>query len=105
MTNGSTGPVWSGSSGDTGYRRGVEVLVDTLLLSRCEFLLKSASAVSEFAIYLNPRLAEESYDFNIDDQPPPRWWPAGGSALRITNASSTAARADRRGLRLAAMPV
>lgn len=100
------GPLWSGSSGDAGYRRGVEVLVDTLLLSRCEFLLKSASAVSEFAIYLNPRLAEASYDFNIDDQPPPQWWPGGEGAPRLpSHMSSTAARADRRGLRLKPLPV
>ena len=52
------------------YRRGVEMLLDTLL-SRCDFLLKSASArKSEFVIYLNRRLAEASYDFNIDDQRP-----------------------------------
>ncbi len=36
--------------------QGKEVLMDGLLLSRCHALLKSPSAVSEFAIYFNPRL-------------------------------------------------
>lgn len=76
-------PIWGAAASAEGasgaseeapaYRRGVEVLLDTLLLSRCAYLLKSASAVSEFAIYLNPRLANASYDFNIDDQAEPSW--------------------------------
>ena len=55
------------------HRRGLEVLVDTLLLSRCDYLLKSASAVSEFAIYYAPRLALASYDFQIPGAPFPSW--------------------------------
>ena len=47
---------------------GVQVLLDTLLLSRCDYLLKAASAVSEFAIYFKPRLINNSFDFQI---PPP----------------------------------
>ena len=66
--------IWNSSlHGESAYRAGLEVLVDTLLLSRCTFLLKSASAVSEFAIYFNPRLALQSFDFNIKDQPLPSW--------------------------------
>ena len=38
-------------------------LLDTLLLSRCDFLLKPNSAVSEWAIYYNPRLSRNSYTF------------------------------------------
>ena len=53
---------------------GVEVLLDTLLLAKCDFLLKSSSAVSEFALYYNPRLHNQSYDFSIPDQPPPPWF-------------------------------
>ena len=44
------------------------MLVETLLLSHCDFLVKSSSAVSEFAIYFNPRLMAASYDFGIADQ-------------------------------------
>ena len=61
------------------HRRGLEVLIDTLLLSRCDFLLKSASAVSEFAIYFSPRLALASYDFQIPGAPFPSW--ASGPVL------------------------
>jgi hypothetical protein len=39
-----------------GYKKGEEVLIDCLLLSRCNFLLKCCSAVGEFAIYFNPDL-------------------------------------------------
>tara|TARA_B110000046_G_C12634323_1_gene250010 strand:+ start:344 stop:487 length:144 start_codon:yes stop_codon:yes gene_type:complete len=44
-------------SGDP-YQKGVEVLVDVLLLSRVEFLLKSTTNVAEFAIYFNATLIE-----------------------------------------------
>ena len=37
--------VWKDNNGTQNLRRGTEVLLDTLLLSRCDFLLKSGSAV------------------------------------------------------------
>jgi len=37
-------------------KRGEEVLIDCLLLSRCNYLLKCAAALGEFAMYLNPHL-------------------------------------------------
>ncbi len=43
--------------GGNGYRKGEDVLIDCLLLSRCDFLLKCTSAVGEFAMYFNPKLA------------------------------------------------
>ena len=39
-----------------GYRKGEDVLIDCLLLSRCNYLLKCTSAVGEFAMYFNPDL-------------------------------------------------
>ena len=39
-----------------GYRKGEDVLIDCLLLSRTNFLLKCTSAVGEFAFYFNPAL-------------------------------------------------
>ena len=62
----------------TASRLATDAIVDTLLLSRCTFLLKSISAVSEFAIYLSPTLREPrtSYDLNFAldrDQPRPAW--------------------------------
>ena len=45
-------------------RLGAEVLIDALLLSRCDYLLKCPSAVGEFAHYFNPQL--ESLDLNFN---------------------------------------
>jgi len=44
------------------YRKGEDVLIDTLLLSRVDFLLKCSSSVGEFAIYFNPALSQRSID-------------------------------------------
>jgi len=66
-------PAWKDNDGTQNLRRGTEVVLDTLLLSRCDFLLKSGSAVSEFAIYFAPRLIDASFDFNIADQQRPEW--------------------------------
>lgn len=46
----------------TNERKGFDVLIDALLLSRCAFLLKSSSAVGEFAIYFNMSLHSRSID-------------------------------------------
>ena len=51
-----------------GYRKGEEVLIDCLLLSRCDFLIKCTSAVGEFALYFNPEL--ECVDLNAGGEPP-----------------------------------
>mmetsp|Transcript_27876 Transcript_27876/g.63983 ORF Transcript_27876/g.63983 Transcript_27876/m.63983 type:complete len:459 (-) Transcript_27876:1468-2844(-) len=68
--------IWADqSSSSVPHAKGLQVLLDTLLLSKCDFLLKPSSAVSEFAIYFNPRLANNSYDFNLHGQPLPRWLP------------------------------
>ena len=55
------------------YSKGVDVLVDVLLLSKCEFLLKSTTNVAEMAIYFSEggRLATASYDFEINGHPQP----------------------------------
>lgn len=47
--------------------RGKEVLIDLLLLSRCNFLLKCHAAVGEMALVLNPDLA--FLDLNYAKQP------------------------------------
>ena len=68
---------------------GEDVLVDTLLLARAAFLLKSVSAVGEFAVYWSEggRLLERSYDFNLEGrQPVPRW--AGACGRRRPNLQS-----------------
>mmetsp|Transcript_10475 Transcript_10475/g.24255 ORF Transcript_10475/g.24255 Transcript_10475/m.24255 type:complete len:557 (-) Transcript_10475:392-2062(-) len=44
------------------YRKGADVLIDALLLSRCHFLLKCSSAVGEYAIYFNVSLHNNSID-------------------------------------------
>lgn len=48
-----------------GYKLGEDVLVDALLLSRCDFLLKCTSAVGEYAMYFNDQL--KCTDLNMQD--------------------------------------
>ena len=48
------------------YKRGEEALVDCLLLSRTDFLLKCAAAIGEFALYFNPDL--ECQDFAVQSR-------------------------------------
>ncbi len=46
------------------YKKGEDVLIDILLLSQCDFLLKGASNVGEFALYFNPALC--CLDLSLD---------------------------------------
>jgi hypothetical protein len=48
------------------YHKGLDVLTDSLLLSKCDFLIKSNSAVSEFAIYFNLDLHNNSINLQYD---------------------------------------
>ena len=65
--------IWKQHAAETAHEKGLDVLLDTLLLSKCDFLLKSASAVSEFALYFAPRLINRSYDFSLEDEQVPGW--------------------------------
>ena len=56
------------------FKKGCQVLVDSICLSKASFLVKSASAVSEFAIYWNLDLMQNSYDFDLWDSPKPAWF-------------------------------
>ena len=49
-----------------GYSKGKEVLLDTLCLSKCDFLLFSTSGVPEFAVRLNPALHDASVNLSFD---------------------------------------
>lgn len=44
------------AASNSGYAKGIQVLLDALLLSKCDFVLISASAVSEFALWVSPHL-------------------------------------------------
>lgn len=68
-----------------------DVLLDTLLLSKCDFILKSISSVSEFAIYWSPRLHENSYDVQLRGQPRPEWANAQCEPTRLPSAEPHAA--------------
>jgi hypothetical protein len=48
------------------YKKGEDVLVDALLLSRCHYLFKGPSAVGEYALWFNPKL--ECHDFALESQ-------------------------------------
>ena len=65
-------------------RLGREILVDTLVLSRCAFLLASLSAVPEYAAALSPgaRLQRESFFVDVADYPAPEWGRAEAATIR-----------------------
>lgn len=48
------------------YLKGLDVLTDSLCLSKCNHLIKCSSAVSEFAIYFNKNLHDNSYNLQYD---------------------------------------
>jgi hypothetical protein len=48
------------------YKKGLDVLKDCLGLAKTDFLLKSASGVSEFAIYFNTNLHKNSLNLQYD---------------------------------------
>ena len=48
------------------YSKGADAIVDALLLAHTDFLLKSTSAVSEFAIWYNPFLSTAHLDLQIE---------------------------------------
>jgi hypothetical protein len=47
--------------------KGEDALIDALLLSSCAFLLKTTSALSEFALWLNASLHERHIDLQFED--------------------------------------
>ena len=51
-----------------GMQKGFEVLLDALLLSKCDFILISASAVSEFALWVAPHLWSHHIDLQATDR-------------------------------------
>jgi len=50
-----------------------DVLIDTMALASCDFLIKATSFVSEVAIYLNPSLMNNSFDLGLRGHPPLPW--------------------------------
>ncbi|KAL3911640.1 MAG: hypothetical protein SGPRY_008617, partial [Prymnesium sp.] len=51
-----------------GGQKGCSALVDALLLAHSDFLLKSTSALAEFALWYNPALITEHLDLQISRQ-------------------------------------
>ena len=48
------------------YKKGEDALVDALLLSCANFLIKPASALSEFAVYFNPDLHNHTLELQYE---------------------------------------
>ena len=69
LRSNSATPMFSDSWKAPPLQLGTDVLLDTLLLSRCSFLIKGVSMVSEFAIYMNMRLNHSSFDTVLRGQP------------------------------------
>ena len=59
-------------------RLGTDVVTDTLLLSRANYLIGSNSAVANFAMYFNPQLQTNSFLLDVRDHPRPRWMRSSG---------------------------
>jgi len=57
-------------SWESPYRRGEDVLVDVLLLSRTDFIFKGAAAAGECALWFNPKL--QCHDFALQSAFEPR---------------------------------
>ena len=76
-------PGWDGGH-ERAARLGHEILVDTLVLSRCAFLIASLSAVPEYAVALSPhaRLQRDSFLVDVADYPAPEWGRAEAVAIR-----------------------
>ena len=53
------------STSSKNYMKGKAVLLDSVLLSKGDVLLGSNSAVSEFAVYFNPKLASNSFNLQF----------------------------------------
>ena len=51
--------------GISGYKKGLDVLLDGLLLSKCDFLLRATSAVAEYAIWVNLALHDAEVDLQV----------------------------------------
>jgi hypothetical protein len=49
-------PVHSGHKNISGYLKGLCVLIDAYMLSKCDYLIRSTSNVSSFAQFINPKL-------------------------------------------------
>ena len=49
-------------------RKGVEVILDALLLSKCDYVLISASGVAEFALWVSPHLWTHHLDLQAVDR-------------------------------------
>lgn len=54
------------TSNSNNYKKGEDVLIDCLCLSKCNFLLYGSSAVSEFAIYFNMDLHYNGLNLQYD---------------------------------------
>jgi hypothetical protein len=52
----------------SGYTKGLQVILDALLLSKCDFVLISASAVAEFSLWIAPRLWDNHLDLQATDR-------------------------------------
>ena len=48
------------------YKKGEDALVDALLLSCANYLIKPASALSEFAVYFNVDLHNHTYELQYE---------------------------------------
>lgn len=84
--------VFADASVADNYKKGEDALVDSLLLSCANFLIKPASALSEFSVYFNPGLHNHTIEMQYQVGAPP---PADVMAQHFGTARDAARGAER----------
>jgi len=67
--------LWQDQPNGVNYRKGRDVLMDVLLLSKCQFFIHAASSVSEAVFYFNMDLHNSSVhlQYNKESRKNPSW--------------------------------
>eukprot|EP00966_Prymnesium_polylepis_P103946 2407228-Prymnesium_polylepis.1 len=75
--------------------RAPQVLLDALLLSKCDFLLKATSAVAEFAMWVNLALHDAHVDLQWEDRFRSQRLPAWAARVGADDAREYCAALER----------
>jgi hypothetical protein len=70
-------------TGVSQYRKGEDVLIDILLLSKCNHVLKCAASVGEYALWFNPEVPYTDFSLNSKPLHPKSYEKAKGAFLQM----------------------
>ena len=65
---GNADPAFNLPHANNGFSNGLAVLLDAILLSKCDYLLVSVSAVAEFALWIAPGLWTNHLNLQVTDR-------------------------------------